>query len=57
MLKPDEFLLGDESEDPAEVLRAVPEIRYNLELEPRDDELGLRSLLEWPTRGFAPRAA
>jgi len=48
MLKPDDFLLTEEGDDPAEVLRALPEIRQGLELPPHDGELGLRSLLERP---------
>ena len=47
MLKPDDFSFLDESEDSAELLRALPEIRHNLESAPRDEELGLRALLEW----------
>jgi hypothetical protein len=48
MLKPDDFSFFDEGEDAAELLRALPEVRHNLEPAPRDDELGLRALLEWP---------
>jgi hypothetical protein len=48
MLRPDEIFPLDEGEDPAELLRVLPEIRHNLETAPRDEELGLRSLLDWP---------
>ena len=48
MLKPDDFSFLDETDDAAELLRALPEIRHNLEPAARDDELGLRALLEWP---------
>ena len=48
MLNPDDFSFFAEGEDSAELLRALPEIRHNLELEPADDELGLRALLDWP---------
>lgn len=48
MLKPDDFSFLAEDEDPAELLRALPEIRHNLEYAPRDEELGLRALLERP---------
>jgi hypothetical protein len=43
----------DEDEDVAELLRALPEVRENLGSGRRDEELGLRSLLEWPNP--APR--
>ncbi len=56
MLSPDELLLIDETEDPADLLRALPEIRHSLE-HSRDDELGLRSLLEWPDVGRSPLRA
>ena len=48
MLKPDDFSFFAESEDSAELLRTLPEIRHNLEFAPSDEELGLRALLEWP---------
>jgi hypothetical protein len=48
MLKPDDFSFLAEGEDSAELLRVLPEIRHNLESAPRDEELGLRALLEWP---------
>ncbi|HEX2876764.1 MAG TPA: hypothetical protein VHP33_36180 [Polyangiaceae bacterium] len=48
MLKPDDFSFLAEDEDSAELLRALPEIRHNLEPAPRDEELGLRALLDWP---------
>jgi hypothetical protein len=48
MLQFDELSAFDQCEDPADLLRALPEIRHNLELVPRTDELGLRSLLDWP---------
>lgn len=47
MLKPDEIFPFDEDEDPAELLRALPEIRHNAAPAFRDEELGLRSLLDW----------
>lgn len=47
MLQPDEIFPFDEGEDPAELLRALPEIRDNVAPAPRDEELGLRSLLDW----------
>lgn len=59
MLKPDDFSFLAEDEDSAELLRALPEIRHNLEPMPRD-ELGLRALLEWPEPhppAWAPHAA
>lgn len=48
MLKPDDFSFLGEGEDSAELLRALPEIRHNLDHPTRDDELGLRALLDWP---------
>jgi hypothetical protein len=60
MLKPDDFSFLAEDEDSAELLRALPEIRHNLEPTQRDDELGLRALLEWPEPhppAWAPHAA
>jgi hypothetical protein len=47
MLQPDEIFPFDEGEDSAELLRALPEIRHNVAPAPRDEELGLRSLLDW----------
>ncbi len=47
MLKPDQVFPFDEDEDPAELLRALPEIRHNRAPAARDEELGLRSLLDW----------
>ncbi len=35
-------------DDPSDLLRMMPEIRNRLAPERRDDELGLRSLLEHP---------
>lgn len=35
-------------EEPAEVLRAMPEIQKMLDPEPEEEELGLRSVLEHP---------
>lgn len=60
MLKPDDFSAVDEGEDAAELLRMLPEIRHHLDASPRDDELGLRSLLDWrePSRpAWTHRAA
>ncbi|HEY0464554.1 MAG TPA: hypothetical protein VGC79_10110 [Polyangiaceae bacterium] len=60
MLQPDEIFALDEGEDTAELLRALPEIRHNLDPAPRDEELGLRALLDWPEprpRAWAHRAA
>ena len=56
MLEPDDLLSFDDVEDPADLLRALPEIRHNLAPLARDDELGLRSLLEWPEILSARRA-
>lgn len=47
MLQPDEIFPFDEAEDPTDLLRALPEIRSNLAPTPRDEELGLRALLDW----------
>lgn len=47
MLTPSEICF-DEEDDAAELLRALPDIRQNLDFPRRDEELGLRSLLEWP---------
>jgi hypothetical protein len=52
MLKPEDFSFLDEGEDTTELFRSLPEIKENLDPAPRDDELGLRALLEWP----APRS-
>ena len=49
MLKPVDLSFMDEAdEDPAELLRALPEIRHEVAPAPADDDLGLRSLLERP---------
>lgn len=48
MLQSDEIFSLDEGEDTAALLRSLPEIRYNVGPGRRDDELGLRSLLDWP---------
>lgn len=49
MLKPDDLSFMDEAaEDPAELLKALPEIRHEVAPAPADDDLGLRSLLEHP---------
>ena len=47
MVNPDEITLFEEGEDTAALLRALPEIRHNLGPALEDDELGLRSLLDW----------
>jgi len=47
MLLADEISSLEEGEDTAELLRALPEIRHNLGQPLEDDELGLRSLLDW----------
>jgi hypothetical protein len=47
MLQPDDIFPFDQDEDPAELLRAFPEIRHNVVPATRDEELGLRSLLDW----------
>lgn len=47
MMQPDETFFFDDGEDPTELLRARPEIRQNLGRRLQDDELGLRSLLDW----------
>jgi hypothetical protein len=60
MLHPDDISLLEEDEDTADLLRALPEIRHNLGPILEDDELGLRSLLEWPERrppSWTPEAA
>ncbi|RYZ02592.1 MAG: hypothetical protein EOO73_31080 [Myxococcales bacterium] len=44
----DVTFLDDAEEPPAELLRALPEIRHELTPAPADDDLGLRSLLEHP---------
>lgn len=50
MLKPVDLSFIDEAaeEDPAELLKALPEIRHELAPAPADDDLGLRSLLDQP---------
>jgi hypothetical protein len=48
MLHANDTFSLDEIEDPSDLLRALPEIRQNLQPMARDDELGLRTLLEWP---------
>lgn len=47
MLRPDDLWFLDEVVDePGELLKVLPEIRQCLEPAPRDEELGLRSLIE-----------
>ena len=49
MLKPVDLSFMDEAaEDPAELLKALPEMRHEVAPAPVDDDLGLRSLLERP---------
>lgn len=49
MLKPVDLSFMDEAaEDPAELLKALPDIRHEVAPAPVDDDLGLRSLLERP---------
>jgi hypothetical protein len=49
MIKPVDLSLMDEpAEDPAELLKALPQIRHELAPAPGDEDLGLRSLLERP---------
>jgi hypothetical protein len=48
MLDPEDITSLEDGEDTAELLRALPEIRHNLGAALEDDELGLRSLLDWP---------
>lgn len=49
MLRPiDVTFLEEADELPADLLRALPEIRHELTPAPADDDLGLRSLLEQP---------
>jgi len=59
MLQTDEMFSLDDSEDTLELLRTLPEIRHNLSAA-SNDELGLRSLLDWsesnPPR-WTPEAA
>lgn len=55
MLDSDDFFAFDEVEEPAALLRALPEIRQNLRPSRQDDELGLRALLEAsPANGWDP---
>jgi hypothetical protein len=50
MLTPVDLTFMDEAvdEDPAELLKALPEIRHEVAPASTDDDLGLRSLLEHP---------
>jgi len=49
MLKPVDLSFMDEAaEDPAELLKALPEISHEVAPTAADDDLGLRSLLERP---------
>jgi hypothetical protein len=49
MPKPVDLSFIDEAvEDPAELLKALPEVRYEVEAATADDDLGIRSLLERP---------
>jgi hypothetical protein len=49
MLKPVDLSFMDEApEDPADLLRALPEIGHEIAAAPPDGDLGLRSLLERP---------
>lgn len=49
MFRPIDVTFMDEAEEePAELLRALPEIRHELTREPAEDDLGLRSLAEHP---------
>ncbi len=49
MFRPVDVTFMDEAEDePADLLRALPELRHELAPEPAEDDLGLRSLLEHP---------
>jgi hypothetical protein len=40
--------MDEAADDPAELLKAMPEIRYEVAPTPTDDDLGLRTLLERP---------
>ena len=46
----DLWLMAEELpiDEPADVLRAMPEIRQRVDVDPGDEELGLRSILERP---------
>jgi hypothetical protein len=60
MLHPDDISAIEEGEDTADLLRALPEIRHNVGPALGDDELGLRSLLDWSDRrppSWTPEAA
>jgi hypothetical protein len=50
MLRPDEPWFLDEAavDEPADLVRVMPEVRQYLVHAPADEELGLRSLLEQP---------
>lgn len=66
MLQSDDLFSLGEGEDTAALLRSLPEIRHNLGFHRPDDELGLRSLLDWreprppsrtPPSSWTPEAA
>lgn len=44
----DMAFIEEEADDPAELLKALPELRYDVASTHADDDLGLRSLLEHP---------
>lgn len=50
MLSEDDLWLMEElpGDEPAELLRTMPEIRQSLDPERTDEEIGLRSILEHP---------
>ena len=55
MLRADDLWFVEEAaDDPAELLKALPEIRQSLDPAPAEDDVGLRSLLEDPDQ-FAHR--
>jgi hypothetical protein len=59
MLRPedDPWFLDEDVDEFVEALKALPEIRQQLMPAPREDELGLRSLLERPDTLARPHAA
>jgi hypothetical protein len=49
MLEPVDLSFRDEaSEDPADLIEALPDVRRQVAAAPADDDLGLRTLLEHP---------
>lgn len=49
MPKPIDLSFIDEAaEDPVDLLKALPEVRYEVQAATADDDIGIRSLLERP---------